>query len=249
VAVVTAGASGIGRMSALRMAEAGAAVAIVDLDGAGAERVAGEIADAGGTASWHQADCGDPSDLERTMREVGDRFDHVDILFNNAGIPNPHGIIDITEEQWERSIDVNLKSGFFATKLALPLMRKSGRGGSIIFTASAAGLVGSYTTPLYSLTKFGVIGLTKSLAIHLAGENIRVNAVCPGPVDTPMLPGFMQRGPEGRDEVAELYASRVPLGRVAQPEEIADAVVFLASDAASYITGVPLPVDGGYVAQ
>jgi NAD(P)-dependent dehydrogenase (short-subunit alcohol dehydrogenase family) len=163
-------------------------------------------------------------------------------------MPNPHGIIGITEAQWHRSMDVNLKSGFFLTQLLLPLMRATGRGASIVFTSSAAGLTGSYTTPLYSLTKSGVIGLVRSLAVHLAPDKIRVNAVCPGPVRTPMLAGFMQKSAEATDEVADLYASRVPLGRVAEADEIAEAVMFLASDEASYVTGVPFPVDGGYVA-
>jgi len=246
VAVVAAGGSGIGRMSAIRLAQEGANVAVIDLDGTAAERVAAEI---GGSATAHQADCSDVAQLERVIAEVAETRDHIDVLFGNVGIPNPHGIDGITEEQWQRSIDVNLKSNFFLTQLALPLMRKTGKGASVIFTASAAGLVASRTTPLYTLTKSGLVGLAKVLAVHLADDAIRVNAVCPGPVRTPMLPGFMQRGEDAADEVAELYASRVPLGRVAEADEIANAVVFLASDASSYITGVALPVDGGYVAQ
>ncbi|MEO3856499.1 SDR family NAD(P)-dependent oxidoreductase [Acrocarpospora sp. B8E8] len=246
VAVVAAGGSGIGRMTALGLAERGARVAVIDLDKGAAEAVAAQI---GGQATAHVADCGMVSDLTRVVAEISSLVDHVDILFNNVGMPNPHGIMDITEEQWQRSVDVNLKSGFFLTQLLLPLIRKSGRGGSIVFTSSAAGLVASYTTPLYSLTKAGVIGLAKALAVHLAPEGIRVNAVCPGPVRTPMLAGFMQKDAAFTDEVADLYASRVPLGRVADAREIAEAVIFLASDAASYITGVPFPVDGGYVAQ
>jgi NAD(P)-dependent dehydrogenase (short-subunit alcohol dehydrogenase family) len=249
VAIVAAGGSGIGRMSAIRMAAEGADVAVIDLDGASARDVASEITNSGGAATWHQADCGDVAQLRRVIDEIATTRDHVDILFGNVGMPNPHGIDGITEDQWERTITVNLKSNFFLAQLTLPLMRASGRGGSIIFTASAAGLVASRTTPLYTLTKAGLIGLTKALAVHLAEEGIRVNAVCPGPVRTPMLPGFMQRGPEGTEEVAALYASRVPLGRIAEADEIATTVVFLASDAASYVTGVPLPVDGGYVAQ
>ena len=249
VAVVTGGGSGIGRSSAVMMAKHGAAVAIIDLNADSARDAAQEIEAAGGTASAHQADCAVIEDLERVFSEIGSRYGRIDVLFNNAGCPNAHGIDNVTEADWSRSIDVNVKSGFFATQQALPWIRKTGRGGSIVFTASAAGLVASRTTPLYTLTKAGVIGLTKALAVHLADEAIRVNSVCPGPVDTPMLPGFMNRGPEGKEEVAELYASRVPLGRVATAEEVAAAVVFLSSDASSYITGVPLPVDGGYVAQ
>jgi NAD(P)-dependent dehydrogenase (short-subunit alcohol dehydrogenase family) len=248
VAVVTAGGSGIGGRGAVAMAAAGASLVVIDLDGAAAQTVADEIAAAGGSASAHQADCSSLEELTRVFGEIAALHEHVDVLFANVGIPNPHGIADITQEQWQRSVDVNLKSNFFTAQLVLPLMRPTGKG-SIIFTASAAGLTGSYTTPLYSLTKFGIVGLTKSLAVHLAPDAIRVNAVCPGPVRTPMLPGFMARGVEATDEIAELYSSRVPLGRVAEPTEIADVVTFLASDAASYVTGVAMPVDGGYTAQ
>lgn len=249
VAVVTGGGSGIGRHAAVLMAKHGAVVAVIDLHEETAREAAEEIQAAGGKASAHGADCSLIADLERVFGEIGAQYQRIDVLFNNVGCPNAHGINDVTEADWNRSINVNIKSGFFATQQALPWMRKTGRGGSIIFTSSAAGLVASRTTPLYTLTKAAVVGLTKALAVHLADEAIRVNAVCPGPVDTPMLPGFMNRGPEGKEEVAQLYSSRVPLGRVATPDEVAEAVVFLASDAASYVTGVPLPVDGGYVAQ
>jgi NAD(P)-dependent dehydrogenase (short-subunit alcohol dehydrogenase family) len=249
IAIVSAGGSGIGRMAAIGLAAKGATVAVLDLNGDTAEQVAQEIRAAGGTATAHQADGASVAEIEQAVSEVRQTVDRVDVLFNNVGMPNPHGIDDITEEQWTRCIDVNLKSNFFLTQKVLPLMRATGRGGSIIYTASAAGLTGSYTTPLYSLAKSGLVGLTRSLAILLAPENIRVNAVCPGPVRTPMLAGFMSKGADATDEVADLYASRVPLGRVAEPSEIADAVVYLASDASSFVTGVPFPVDGGYTAQ
>jgi NAD(P)-dependent dehydrogenase (short-subunit alcohol dehydrogenase family) len=247
-AIVSAGGSGIGRMTAVALAARGAKVAIIDINAQAAQDVAEEIRKAGGQAWSYQADAGSASELGAAVEAISAQLDAVDILFNNVGMPNPHGIDDITEATWTKSIDVNLKSNFFLTQLVLPLMRKSGRGGSIIFTSSAAGLMGSYTTPLYSLTKAGLIGLTKSLAAVLAPENIRVNAICPGPVRTPMLAGFMSKPADATDEVAELYSSRVPLGRVAEPHEVAEAVLFLASDRASYVTGVPLPVDGGYTA-
>jgi NAD(P)-dependent dehydrogenase (short-subunit alcohol dehydrogenase family) len=247
-AIVSAGGSGIGRMTAVALAARGAKVAIIDINAQAAQDVAEEIRKAGGQAWSYQADAASASELGAAVEAISAQLDAVDILFNNVGMPNPHGIDDITEATWTKSIDVNLKSNFFLTQLVLPLMRKSGRGGSIIFTSSAAGLMGSYTTPLYSLTKAGLIGLTKSLAAVLAPENIRVNAICPGPVRTPMLAGFMSKPADATDEVAELYSSRVPLGRVAEPHEVAEAVLFLASDRASYVTGVPLPVDGGYTA-
>jgi NAD(P)-dependent dehydrogenase (short-subunit alcohol dehydrogenase family) len=248
-AIVSAGGSGIGRAAALRFAEHGATVAVLDLNGDAAEAVAAEARAAGGRATAHQADLADLDALQRAVDEVAALTDSVDILFANVGMPNPHGIDTITAEQWERCIDVNLKSNFFLTQRTLPLLRATGRGGSIIYTASAAGLTGSYTTPLYSMAKSALVGLTRSLAIVLAPENIRVNAVCPGPVRTPMLAGFMSKGADAAGEVADLYSARVPLARVAEPAEIADAVLYLASDYSSYVTGVPMPVDGGYTTQ
>ena len=247
IAVVAAAGSGIGRRSALAMAAAGAEVALIDLNGAAVEELAGEIRSAGGRATAYEADLADVTQIRSTVDAIGSSVGRVDVLLSNVGMPNPHGIDDITEEQWQRAIDVNMKSGFFVTQAVLPLMRASG-GGSIIYTASAAGLVGSFTSPLYSLTKAGLVGLAKSLCVVLAPDLIRVNAICPGPVRTPMLTGFMAKTPESIDEVADLYSSRVPLARIAEPDEIAAAVVFLASDASSYITGVALPVDGGYTA-
>jgi NAD(P)-dependent dehydrogenase (short-subunit alcohol dehydrogenase family) len=248
VAVVTAGGSGIGRATSLRLARAGAAVAVADLNGEAAHQTARLIADAGGTASGHAVDCGDSQAIERFMGDVDERYGRVDVLFNHAGIPNRHGVLEVTEDDWMAAINVNLKSGFFATKFALPLMTRSGDGGTIVFTASTAGLVASATSPLYAMTKHGVVGLVKALAYQLADRGIRVNAVCPGPVKTPMLPGFMQKGPEAVEEVAAQYGGNVPLKRVAQPEEVAECVLFLASPASSYVTGIAMPVDGGFVA-
>jgi NAD(P)-dependent dehydrogenase (short-subunit alcohol dehydrogenase family) len=248
IAVVTAGGSGIGRATSRRLARAGAAVALADIDGESAQETARLIADDGGSASGHAVDCGDSAAVEAFMAEVDERYGRVDVLFNHAGIPNAHGVLDVTEDDWSAAVNVNLKSGFFATKFALPLMTRSGEGGTIVFTASTAGLVASATSALYAMTKHGVVGLVKALAYQLADDGIRVNAVCPGPVMTPMLPGFMQKGPEATEEVAAQYGGNVPLKRVAAPEEIAECVLFLASPASSYVTGVAMPVDGGFVA-
>ncbi len=248
VAVIAAAGSGIGRMSALALARAGARVALIDLNRSAVEELVEEIREFGGSASAHVADLSSVAQIRSTVAEVAAISAQVHVLLSNVGMPNPHGVDAITEEQWQQAIDVNLKSGFFITQAVLPLMRATGGGGSIIFTSSAAGLVGSYTSPLYSLTKAGLVGLTKSLCIVLAPDGIRVNAICPGPVRTPMLAGFLGKDATETDAVAELYSSRVPLGRVADPEEIASSVLFLASDASSYVTGVALPVDGGYSA-
>jgi NAD(P)-dependent dehydrogenase (short-subunit alcohol dehydrogenase family) len=249
VAVVTAGGSGIGRATSLRFAEAGAAVAVVDINGETAQATVAAIEAAGGHGSAHAVDCSDSGALKGLFADLGERYQRLDVLFNHAGIPNPHGIADIEDAEFDLAVDVNLRSGFFATRYALPLLKRSGDGGSIIFTASTSGIVGSATSPLYSMTKHGVVGLVHSLAQILADDGIRVNAVCPGPVRTPMLPGFMGKGPEETDWVAEHYGSDNPLKRVAEPEEIAEAVLFLASDRSSYITGVPLPVDAGFLAK
>ena len=191
VAIVAAAGSGIGRMSAIALARAGASIALIDLNADSVGELADEITREGGRATAHQADLSSVDQIKRVVAEIGETVSHVDILVSNVGMPNPHGIDDITETQWQTSIDVNMKSGFFITQSVLPLMRRTGRGGSIIYTSSAAGLTGSYTSPIYSLTKFGLIGLAKSLCVILAPEGIRVNAVCPGPVRTPMLAGFM----------------------------------------------------------
>jgi len=249
VAVVTAGGSGIGRATSLRFAAAGAAVAVVDIDGEAAQGTVDAIEATGGTGSAHAVDCSRSPALADLFAQLGERYERLDILFNHAGIPNPHGIESIDDAAFDRAVDVNLRSGFMATRYALPLIKRSGDGGSIVFTASTAGIVASATSPLYAMTKHGVVGLVHSLSQILADDGIRVNAVCPGPVRTPMLPGFMGKGPEETEWVAEHYGSDNALKRVAEPEEIADAVLFLASDRASYITGVPLPVDAGFLAK
>ncbi|HZO07183.1 MAG TPA: SDR family oxidoreductase [Solirubrobacterales bacterium] len=249
IAVVTAGGSGIGRATSLLFAAEGAKVAVVDIDGEAADETARQIAAAAGECSAHAVDCADVGALERLFADIDRRYGRVDVLFNHAGTPNAHGVAEVEEREFDRAVDLNLRSGFFATRFALPLMTREGRGGAIIFTASTSGLMGSETSPLYSMTKHGVVGMVRSMAQLLAPEGIRVNAVCPGPVRTPMLAGFMNLGAEETDAVAEHYGSATALKRVAEPEEIAAAVLFLACDAASYVTGVPLPVDAGFVAK
>lgn len=249
IAVVTAAGSGIGRATSLLFAAEGATVAVVDIDRDAAEETARQIAAAGGECSAHAVDCADVAALADLFADLDRRYGRLDALFNHAGIPNAHGVAEIEERDFDRAIDVNLRSGFFATKYALPLMTREGRGGAIVFTASTSGLMGSATSPLYSMTKHGVVGMVRSMAQLLAPECVRVNAVCPGPVRTPMLAGFMNKGAEETDAVAEHYGAANAMNRVAEPEEIAAAVLFLVSDAASYVTGVPLPVDAGFVAK
>ena len=165
-------------------------------------------------------------------------------------IPGAAGI-EVTEPEWEKAIDINMKGAYFGTSFAIPLMERAEGKAAIVFNASTGGLVGSEGAPLYGLTKGGIVLLMRSLALTLATRGIRVNAVCPGPVDTPMLPRFFTRDPDPAIEakIPQFVQRLVPMQRAGKPEEIASAVAFLASDDASFITGVALPVDGGYVAR
>jgi NAD(P)-dependent dehydrogenase (short-subunit alcohol dehydrogenase family) len=171
------------------------------------------------------------------------------VLFNHAGIPGAAGM-DVSQDDWTRTVDINQRSAFYATQYALPLLRKAEGKASIIFTSSVSGVVGSPYSPLYSMTKGGIVLLMMSLAVRLGPEGIRSNAILPAMIETPMLSEFFGR--ESGADIEDLknsYKSNVPLGRVAKAEEIASAAAFLASDDASWITGVALPVDGGFLAK
>jgi NAD(P)-dependent dehydrogenase (short-subunit alcohol dehydrogenase family) len=249
VALVTAGGSGMGRRSCIRMAEEGAHVIVTDLDGAAATAVAGEISGAGGAGEPIRLDIRDLDELRAVADRVTAEHGALHVLFNHAGMPGPPGL-EITPEQWSRTVDVNVRGAFFLTSYLLGALRAAQRA-SIIYTSSGAGLVGSQFSPLYSLVKGGLVNFTRAVALNLAADGIRANAICPGSTDTPMLPGFFAGAP-GDDDVdarkEALFAS-IPLRRLGTPDDVAEAAVFLASDASSYITGVALPVDGGYTAR
>ena len=246
VALVTGGASGIGRATALALAEADAAVAIVDLNRAQGEAVATEIGATGGQAFFLEADVTRAADCERVVAATVARFGRLDILFNNAGIIRRANVIDTTEEEWDRVMAVNVKSIFLMCKVVVPVMASAG-GGSIINTGSGWGLKGGGNAISYCASKGAVVNMTRALAIDHGPDNVRVNCVCPGDTDTPMLRHEAQQ--LGQAEASFLAeAAERPLRRFGKPSEIAQAVLYLASDAASYVTGAALVVDGGGLA-
>ena len=249
VALVTAAGSGMGRASSVRFAQEGAHVVVTDKDEAAAAAVADEITAAGGAASAVACDVGDLDQLRAVVDAVDREHGVLHVLFNHAGIPGAAGI-DVEPQDWAATVDVNQRGAFYATQYALPLLRRADRKGSIIFTASVSGVVGSPFSPLYSMTKGGMVLLMMSLAVKLGPEGIRCNAILPAMIDTPMLPQFFGRE-NGADisDLREAYKANVPMARMADPSEVASVAAFLASDDASWVTGVPLPVDGGFLAR
>jgi 3-oxoacyl-[acyl-carrier protein] reductase len=242
VAVTGAGA-GMGRATARLFAEHGARVAAVDLDGGAAEETADLVAEAGGTAIAVEADVSDAEAVAGFVEEVVETFGGLDVLHNNAGVPQRSTPVeDVTEETWDRVQDVNLKSAFLGAKYAVPHLRESDAegGGVLLNTASTAGIRPRTGLSAYAASKGGMITLTKQLAFELAEDGIRVNAICPVATDTGMLPEFA-----GGDLTVEGIADTIPLGRLCEPEDVAEAAVFLAGPGASMITGTALEVDGG----
>jgi NAD(P)-dependent dehydrogenase (short-subunit alcohol dehydrogenase family) len=248
VAAVIGGGSGMGRAIAKRLAAEGAHVYVADLNGDAAKAVAQEIADAGGAAQPEQLDATSVAELRAFFARIDEAHGKLHILHNQVGMPGPAGI-DVSEADWQRNIDVNVKTAFYATSAGFELLKKAGKG-SLTYTASTSALVGSPFSPLYSLTKGALVAYARAMALVGAPHNIRANVICPGPVDTPMLPTFFGREP-GAD-IADLMAgfiAAIPLGRAANPDEIAGVIAFLASDDAGFVTGVTIPVDGGQVAK
>jgi NAD(P)-dependent dehydrogenase (short-subunit alcohol dehydrogenase family) len=220
-------------------------VVVADYDPEGGERTIKTIKEAGGTAVFHAADVSNPQDVDTLMHKVVESYGRLDCAFNNAGIEGHMAETpDCTLENWNRVIAINLTGVFLCMKYEIPLMLRHG-GGAIVNTASAAGLVGLSGASAYVAAKHGVAGLTKAAALEFAQKGIRVNAVCPGFIRTPMVERVLDKGSISEEQI---FATE-PMHRMGKPEEIAEAVLWLCSEASSFVTGLPMPVDGGYVAQ
>ncbi|MBI4924274.1 MAG: SDR family oxidoreductase [Devosia nanyangense] len=244
-AIVTGGGSGIGRSAALLLAEARARVAVLDKSESSARATADEIVRRGGEAMAQAVDVTDEAGLERVFAAVAERFGRLDVLVNNAGIAIRGPALDLPVADWNTVLAVNLTGMFACARIAARHMKSFGHGGAIVNTASIMGLSGGlYPNIAYQTSKGGVVNMTRALALEWAGELIRVNAVAPTYVRTALTAGLLTN-----PEITATIAAATPLGRLAEPEEIAAAILFLASPAASMITGVILPVDGGYLAR
>jgi NAD(P)-dependent dehydrogenase (short-subunit alcohol dehydrogenase family) len=248
VVLITGASAGIGRAAALQFAEAGAQVVVADIAVEGGEETVRLLEEAGGTGHFMKVDVTQSAEVEELVNQTVERFGRLDYAVNNAGIEGEVALTpEYSEEMWNRVLAINLTGVWLGMKYQIPQMLKQG-GGAIVNTASILGLVAAPTFSAYNASKHGVVGLTKTAALEYAEKGIRVNAVCPGFIETPMV---MERGVRaGEDE--EVYRSieeQHPMKRLGQAEEIAEAIVWLCSDAASFVTGAALNVDGGYVAQ
>ena len=245
VALITGAGSGIGRASALAFAREGAKVAVADIVVEGGEETVRMVKEAGGEAFFIRVDVSNAADVEAMVNAVVDTYGRIDCAYNNAGIEGRLASTDeYPEDVFDKVIDINLTGVWLCMKYELPHMLKQG-GGAIVNTASGAGLIGVSGMSAYVASKHGVVGLTKTAALEYAKSGIRVNAVCPGLIQTPMVERITAEQPQ----LGEALVAAEPVGRTGKPEEIAESVVWLSSDAASFVTGHAMSVDGGYVAQ
>ena len=243
VATITGGGSGIGRATCLLFAREGAKVVVADYIAEGGNETVRQISAAGGQAVFVQADVSKSADVQNMIGAAVRNYGRVDIFFNNAGIEGPSTkLANLKEEDWDRVIAIDLTSVYLGMKYVIPEMIKQG-GGVILSTASVAGLVGFQGSGAYAAAKAGVINLTRLAALEYADKNIRVNCICPGVIETPMVERVLGGRPRERVVRSE------PIGRLGRPEDIANAALFLASDESSFATGAPFIIDGGYVAR
>ena len=243
VSVITGAGSGIGRASAIAFAEEGACVLVADMNPASAQETAQQITRAGGSADHLSVDVADRSQTERMVQRAVDRFGKLDVLFNNAGVPQSFTPLeDSSDELFQKIIDVNIRGVFNGCRAAIPHMKAQGSG-VILNTASTAGIRPRPGLAIYNASKAAVISLTKTLALELAPHHIRVVSICPVATDTPMLPEFM--GGKDEPEARQRFIATIPWGRLNRPEDLARAAVFLASPEADMVTGTAFEVDGG----
>ena len=242
VVIITGAGSGIGKAAALAFAQEGAKVIVSDIDEDGGHKTVVAIKNCAGEGTFIRCDVSKESEVKNLIDQTIQKYGRLDCAYNNAGIEeHSTSITTCAEEKWNRIINTNLKGVWLCMKYEIPAMLKSG-GGSIVNCSSIAGLVGFPNMPAYVASKHGVIGLTETASLEYAKQNVRINAVCPGPILTPMLERLTK---EQENELTE----KDPMGRVGKPEEIADSVLWLCSEKASYITGQSMAIDGGWVSQ